>query len=184
MSLPKRLYQIYRKVCQCNVVRRRNNFTDEDLQEFQNLLNEAQPPNDNSIENAYQQMTKFMYYSNPVGFVKYLSDVRNRVAALILWTESKYITSFFRLTGYVYIHWDKQSKCYIVSRYNPAVKYRYQHSNGHSKSVLTRSVSQPVQSKSSSQSEDSLEDSLEANVLEHQSLTQSVVFSQYLTKEE
>jgi len=116
MSLPKRLYDLYRQISQCPLVQT-GEVTDETLEEFQNLLNEAQPQMDNPEEHAYRSLTKSMYHSNPVGFIKYISVSRNRVSALILWTESKRIVRFFSLQGRVHLSWDPTTQNYIASHH-------------------------------------------------------------------
>jgi hypothetical protein len=42
MALPKPLYDVYRRICQCELVLNKT-LTDLTLREFQNLINEAQP---------------------------------------------------------------------------------------------------------------------------------------------
>lgn len=116
MSLPKQLYDVYKQICQCPLVQNWE-VTDETLAEFQQLLNAAQPASDNVEGNAQRTLTKAMYHSNPIGFMQYVSVRRNRVSALILWTESKRIVRFFELQGRVHLSWDSAKQQYVASRH-------------------------------------------------------------------
>jgi hypothetical protein len=116
MSLPKRLYDLYRQISQCQLVQSEN-VNDETLTEFHNLLNESQPGVDDVEEKAYSRLTKAMYHSNPTGFIKYVSVNRNRVGSLILWTESKRIIRYFGLQGRVHLNWDNESQKYVATRH-------------------------------------------------------------------
>lgn len=117
MSLPKRLYDIYKSVSQCAAVT--GTITDETLLEFQNLINSAQPT-DNAEELTQRALVKSMYYSNPIGFIQYISLSKNRVGALILWTESKRIVRFFNLQGKVHLSWNSENQHYVAQRHNQA----------------------------------------------------------------
>jgi hypothetical protein len=113
MSLPKRLYDLYREIRQCQVVSSGEVNTDS-LLAFQNLVNAAQPVKDNVEEQAYRQLTKAMYHSNPVGFMQYISTSKNRVGALVLWTESKRIVQYFGLRNRVHLSWDPVQSQYLA----------------------------------------------------------------------
>lgn len=115
MSLPKRLYDTFCKVKSCSVVVE-GKTTPEALQEFQDLVNEAQPVDD--VEEQQKNMVKSMYHSNHIGFMRYVSDDRNRVGALVLLTESKRIVDYFNLRNKVHISWDRENKRYTASLHN------------------------------------------------------------------
>jgi len=119
MSLYKNLYDNYRTIQNCNLVQLKGPVKDSDLEEFEYLLNDAQPQNE--LERNYQQFFKGMYHSNPLGCTKYISTGRNNVAACVLWTESKRIIRFFNLQGRVHLSWDKETSRYVVSRHNTSI---------------------------------------------------------------
>jgi hypothetical protein len=116
MSISKRVYDIYKIINQSDLVLYKN-VTNETLAEFEKLLNESQPNNEN--ERAQRYMLKSLYFSNPINFMRYLCDSQNRINALILWTESKYIVKYFNLQNKVYLLWDSASSSYKVSKYLP-----------------------------------------------------------------
>jgi len=113
MALPKQLYDTYKEVCQCPLVMGAE-ATTENLLTFQTLINTAQPASDNVEGQAQRALTKAMYYSNPIGFMHYISTTRNRVAALVLWTESKRIVRFLNLQGRVHLSWNAEKQQYIA----------------------------------------------------------------------
>ena len=116
MSLYKNLYDGFKAVQNSRLVQSKGPVTDEDLEEFENLLNDAQPQNE--TERNYQQFFKGMYHSNPLGCIKYIYTGKNNVSACILWTESKRIIRYFNLQGRVHLSWNKETSKYVVSRYN------------------------------------------------------------------
>jgi hypothetical protein len=116
MSLPKRLHDLFKEVASSGLVTTKN-VTVENLLEFQNLLNQSLPTTPEEI--AHKELIRSMHYSNPVGFVKYISLARNRVGALVLYTESKYISKFFGLKGKAHISWDEEKKAYTVTHHMP-----------------------------------------------------------------
>ena len=122
MSLPKSLYDTYKELCKCSVVTG-GSVTAESLAEFQTLVNKAQPTVDNVEGTHHRSLVKSMYLSNPVGFMQYVSTFKNRVCALVLWTESKRIVRFFNLQGKVHLSWDPVKQEYL------AVEHVQQHGN-------------------------------------------------------
>lgn len=120
MSLPKRLYNLYKEICGCELVTS-GSVTTENLADFQNLVNDAQATSPNAEQNelVQQEFTRSLYYSNPVGFYHYVSNNRNRVSALILWTESKRIVKFFNLHNRVHLSWNPDTKLYLATPHVP-----------------------------------------------------------------
>lgn len=116
MSLPKRIYDLYRDLQASELVTSQKP-TDENMAAFANLLNQCNPSTPE--ETAQRDLVRGMYYSNPVGFLKYISLARNRVSALILYTESKRVAKFFNLNGLVHIKWDETTSTYSVTNYVP-----------------------------------------------------------------
>jgi len=116
MSLPKRIYELGREIANCDLVTQQNP-TQENMTAFQNLLNQSWPVD--TDEQAQRELIRGMYYSNPVGFMQYISTPRNRVRSLVLWTESKRIAKFFNLSGRVHISWDETTHSYNVVPHVP-----------------------------------------------------------------
>jgi hypothetical protein len=116
MSLPQRLYQVYSDL-KNSVLVQTQNATDENMLAFQQLLNQATPISEK--EEAQRELVRGMYYSNPVGFMRYVSLSRNRVGGLVLWTESKRMARYFNLQGRVHISWSEENKNYAVTRHVP-----------------------------------------------------------------
>jgi hypothetical protein len=114
MSLPKRLYELFRELLETELVKSRK-ATAENMLVFQNLLNQANPTSE--AESAQHELVRGIYFSNPGSFAEYLRERRNRASALVLWTESKRIVKFFNLDGAVHISWDETEKTYRVVSY-------------------------------------------------------------------
>lgn len=116
MSLPKRLYDLFRELQASDLVQSKS-ATDENLLAFANLLNSCNPAD--GEETAHRNIVRGMYYSNPVGFLKYIGQDRNRVGALVLYTESKCIAKNLNLKGVAHIKWDETTHIYSVTKYVP-----------------------------------------------------------------
>jgi hypothetical protein len=116
MSLPKRLYDVFRDISQCEIVRTKKT-TAANMLEFETLLNNSNPTSE--TEDAQKELVRGIYYSNPIGFIRYISFPRNRVGGLILYTESKRIARFFNLQRCVHITWNTESKTYAVTKHIP-----------------------------------------------------------------
>jgi hypothetical protein len=114
-----RLYNCYKKIVSCSLVKVKE-INNETLEEFEKLLNSTIP--ENADETSKQSFCRYMYYSNPIGFVKYISYHKNRVSSLVLWTESKNIVRHFGLQRLVHITWNKEDVKYVVSKYNPDLR--------------------------------------------------------------
>lgn len=116
MSLPQRLYELFREVANCALVQTRQ-ATPENMQSFEALLNKSWPVDD--AETHQRTLVRAMYNSRQSGFYYYVAATRNRVAALVLWTESKCIARFFGLNGVVHISWNEETHTYTVAPYVP-----------------------------------------------------------------
>jgi hypothetical protein len=119
MSLPQRLYQLYREVVACELVKTRK-ATPENMLQFQNLLNKAFP--ENELETHQRSLVRSMYTSSPVGFYNYIYQNRSRVGALSLWTESRCLAKFLRLSRVVYISFNETTQQYSVVQFVPREK--------------------------------------------------------------
>jgi hypothetical protein len=116
MSLPKRIYDLYREL-QASTLVETKNATPDNMLAFGNLLNQCSPTTPEEV--AQRDLVRGMYYSNPVGFLKYVGLARNRVGALVLYTESKRIAKFFGLQGRVHISWAEDTNTYNVTAHVP-----------------------------------------------------------------
>ena len=116
MSLPTRIYELGREIADSELVKTRV-ASPENMKAFQDLLNQSWPVSE--AETAQRELVRGMYYSNTTSFVQYCSHPRNRVRALILWTESKRIAKFYNLSGCVHISWDEDAKQYNVVPHVP-----------------------------------------------------------------
>jgi hypothetical protein len=114
MSLPQRIYELGRDVANSALVKTHVVNT-ENVAEFTALLNQAWPVDE--VEMNQRNLVRAMYYSNPAGFLQYISSPKNRVRSLILWTESKQIVKFYRLQGVVHVSWNEDTKDYLVTQY-------------------------------------------------------------------
>jgi hypothetical protein len=115
MSLPQRLYNLGCLIAKCELVRTKI-ATDDNRLELQNLLNETTPLSD--VERAQHELVRGMYYSNQTEFVSYVNQPKNRVRALIYWTESKQIARSLGLLGKVHVKWSPESG-YVVNVFVP-----------------------------------------------------------------
>lgn len=114
MSLPQRLYELFREIVDCAMVQTQQP-TSANMLELKNLLNQSWPVND--VEMHQRDLVRGMYNSRQNGFINYIFDNRNRVSALVLWTESKYISKYLALNGVVHISWDEEHHSYDVVPY-------------------------------------------------------------------
>ena len=135
MSLPQRIYQIYREVVACDLVKTRK-ATPESILQFQTLLNKAFP--ENEVETHQRALVRSMYNSSPVGFYSYIYQNRSRVGALSLWTESRCLAKFFRLNRVVYISFNETTQQYTVVQYVPREKnFKHRDDSSLSQSIET-----------------------------------------------
>ncbi len=102
MSLPSRLYNLGCLIAKCELVRTKIP-TDDNRLELQRLLNETIPVS--SEEATQRELVRGIYYSNQTEFTSYVNQPKNRVRALIYWTESKQIARALGLLGKVHIKW-------------------------------------------------------------------------------
>ncbi len=116
MSLPKRLYDLYRDITSTSLVRK-GEVTAENMTAFENLINQSNPVDDQEV--AQRALVRGMYYGNPAGFLTYISISQHRARALILWTESKRIARFFNLGEKIYISWSNDTNSYTVAKFIP-----------------------------------------------------------------
>lgn len=107
--LPRRLQSNYRSIMNGNLVQ--SKVMDENsLRLLQALLNESQAQDQD--ESLIQKTVQFLYRQNTSSFYKFLT--KNKLAYVVLWTESKCIVRHLGLQGLVYIRWNQDERMYEV----------------------------------------------------------------------
>jgi hypothetical protein len=100
----------YQRIRNCKLLVDKTLY-DDNIEEFQQLLNESQPTTDQEM---YQRsMVQFLYRKNPSDFCQFLA--RSGLNSFVLWTEAKSIVMHFGLKGVVYVKWDNDSNSYVCS---------------------------------------------------------------------
>ena len=107
--LPSRLLTIYRSIMSGSIVKGKV-VDDEGLLSLKSLIMEAQAQGDD--ERTIQKTVQFLYRQNTSSFYKFL--IKNKLAFLVLWTESKCMVRHFGLQGLVYIRWNDDEYVYDV----------------------------------------------------------------------
>lgn len=116
MSGFQRTTDVFKELCETSVVQKHT--TDpESIAAFESILNRALPSD--ATETTQYNLIKAMFYNNKNGFFRYISNDHNGVAPLVLWTESMYITKFFKLYSVVHIKWNEETLSYNVNQYVP-----------------------------------------------------------------
>jgi hypothetical protein len=114
MSINNKLYNCYKKILNCPLVKSKE-VNKENLEEFEKLLNSSLPNGNEEV--AQYAFCRTMYYSNTIGFVRYVSFKKNKVSSHILWTESRQIIRYFGLQGLVHLSWNKETGKYVANKY-------------------------------------------------------------------
>jgi hypothetical protein len=112
MSIYQRLYECYKELCGCELVRTRT-ATVTSLAEFEALLNLAQPQD--VAETAMHGFLRGMYLSNTRSFYKYINNPTNKCASSVLWTSGREVARHFGLSRVAHIVWDHANNRYAVS---------------------------------------------------------------------
>jgi hypothetical protein len=107
---PQKLFENYKKITNSKLIRNRE-LSDENIAEFELLLNQAQPQSDD--ENCMRSFVQYLYRMNPGHFTRFIQ--RSRLSHLALWTEAKFMVRTFELRGLVYIKWDSDENKYVCS---------------------------------------------------------------------
>ena len=116
MNLPVKIIDFYKKIKNSDLILNKV-LSEENIIDFQNNLNNAQPENDDELK--MQVLIQYLYRANPINFIRFLT--RSRLSHLILWTESKCIVKHFGIYGIVYIKWNEnQYECQM---------HKYAHKN-------------------------------------------------------
>jgi hypothetical protein len=115
MKYPSKLFQNYRAIKNCGLIKTKI-VSEENLNEFEDLLNASQPCLDNDSDESikYNSMKEFYLLNKH----KFIDLIRNtKLECLILWTESKSIINWFHLSGIVYLSYNYESKLYSIQEH-------------------------------------------------------------------
>ena len=119
--LPRRLQSNYKSIMTSNLIQ--NKVLDEtNIGLLQALLNEAQAKC--AEEGLIQRTVQFLYRQNTSSFYKFL--VKNKMAHVVLWTESKCIVRHLGLQGLVYIRWNQEERIYEACLHKNVVNRQVQ----------------------------------------------------------
>ena len=97
-NLPQELYYTYKLLTRTELVKNKN-YTEEELQNFENILNLSSPKEKEDL--LCYNFARFLYHSNEFGFCKLIQN--NKAEALILWTCGKEIVNWFGLQGIIWL---------------------------------------------------------------------------------
>ena len=112
LNFPSSLFRSFKSLSKARLTR--NNHTDvTSLQQFQQLLNDAQPK---SLEELV--LYKFIHGMFLEGRSKFLNYIRHtKMECLVLWTDARSIIRAFELRSIVYIKWVDDTRTYEVDVY-------------------------------------------------------------------
>jgi hypothetical protein len=112
-TVPKRLQNAYFQLKKSRIVLK-NEFDDESISHFENILNSSLPVTE--YENNIYYLIKDIYYNDKNKFINYINN--SNLECFILYTDNKKIINHFKLLYKLYINWDKELKKYIVEKYD------------------------------------------------------------------
>ena len=109
MSLPKQLIQSFEDIKTSLLVS--GVLTKENVQLFVDNLNRAIPPTSNAISYAIYRFNRSLYIADNQKFLDHIKGMGS-YESMILWTDFKDILDFFKLTGKIFLGWDKVNSRY------------------------------------------------------------------------
>lgn len=108
--LPDKLFKGYKKLKSLKLT---DKSDAKDFEEYTSVLNDARPVTEEEV--AMYKIVRNMFNSNTS---KFLSFIRGgKMECLIMWTDSRTITTFMRLRDIAYVKWDKTNSSYTVSKF-------------------------------------------------------------------
>ena len=110
------LHEKYMALRNCPLIRD-NELSDANMDEFEFILNSAQPSKDNVEDMAQYNLVKTLYNNNPQSFTSYLRSAGSRVTCLILWTHTKSIINHFNLYGKFHLNWSPETLHYTRTEF-------------------------------------------------------------------
>jgi hypothetical protein len=115
---PQKLFEAFKDITNSNLIRNKE-LSDENIAQFENLLNTAQPQTDE--DHCMRSFVQYLYRKNPGHFTRFIQ--RSHLNHLTLWTEAKFMVSVFELRGLVYIKWDIDANKYVCSMHRIVTEY-------------------------------------------------------------
>lgn len=113
MKFSQKLFESYKRIRNCALIKQKI-VNEKTIAEFESILNDAQPKTDDELyEFGY---VKFYYNINKTGYKQCIANTNGECT--VLWTESKFIVSWFRLNGSIYISYDPKTHLYSVQPHN------------------------------------------------------------------
>lgn len=109
MSLPKQLIDSFSEITQSPIVN--GVITKENVQSFVDCLNRAIPSSLNVSMYAVYRFNRSKYLLDKPRFVSEIKEF-SPFDAMILWTDFSDILSYFKLTGKIFLGWDKNKNRY------------------------------------------------------------------------
>jgi hypothetical protein len=132
-SPPQKLFENYKDIVNSNLIRNKE-LSDDNIAEFEYLLNQAQPQSDD--EHCMRSFVQYLYRKNPGHFTRFIQ--RSNLNHLALWTEAKFLVRTFELRGLVYIKWDVDDVKYVCSMHRTVSEYLNSGECGSIKEVVDR----------------------------------------------
>jgi hypothetical protein len=117
-SPPQKLFENYKNIVNSNLIRSKE-LSDDNITEFEFLLNQVQPQTDE--EHCMRSFVQYLYRKNPGHFTRFIQ--RSSLNHLVLWTEAKFMVRIFELRGLVYIKWDVDQAKYVCSMHRTVSEY-------------------------------------------------------------
>jgi len=131
--IPQRLRENYNTIRSSDLFLNKN-FTKENIQEFENLVNDSQPKNEKEL--WLRTLFQYIYRQKPAEFYKYM--MRTRMFYFIFWTESKCLVKHFHLRNNVYIKWSGEQ--YLCSIHKNALNSEHNETNITSLQLNTETI--------------------------------------------
>ncbi len=108
------LQQVYAKILSTNFIRsNKNKCTDEDIKEFEDLINSVIPNEDDSFDAGRRSIIQELFNKNTIAFERYIGDNHTHSAYMILHAQSHVMQKHFRLKTYS-IEWDDKNRKHFV----------------------------------------------------------------------
>jgi hypothetical protein len=112
MRIPQLLFNAQQQLSKARIVSKKE-VDDDSMAHLENILNAAQPVEPEDL--AQQRLIKGLYSEDKNAFMRFARG--KSFACILLWTESRAITTFLGLKGVVYIRWANDEKMYRVSKF-------------------------------------------------------------------
>ncbi len=115
--LPKRLVQSFQNIKLGKLVAG-GDVSQENISDFVENLNAAIPIPSNSNAYSVYRFNRFKYSADKERFMKDIEGFQP-YEAMVLWTDYTDILKYFKLTGKIFLGWDKRNNRYRAYVFNP-----------------------------------------------------------------